>query len=525
MNTINERTVNEVTAIEVSPRYTVAIRLRVIGQAVVVEKCISEGPIFLMEGGRMKVHSQVVKKIVHGLGEGVKNVSLVVNMPSEVSFLQQTSIGTESSLRSEIHQAAQLSHKIDLTKYHWTVTPLAKDLDNKHRLKEAFSNKTSMLVSGARREHVEALRAAFRKEKCAVEQTLFPPVCLEKAFDFFSGNMLENETVVLCQSTESCFSLTLLKKNRILEHHIYPGDAAGLQTAQVLDAIGTLQQRCKSAIRCVFVSGETDLSERISSGLKAGGCYARTWNAIRKLSAAPELKQSGNYPEESYLFNAAAGAAMLVLEGQARADEEAAETALDEGIIAQKWVQLSAAAACLLGMLSGGLFFFNERLGQEIKASEGKLKKAQQTVSVREVPLESTKKRIRELEWFRESRRNWPQIAVDLIESNPWGLEIVQVKATDGLMLDDLNPFDSATTGALKRKNTGSLLIEARNHGGLSSLEALRDTLRENPRVWPILNRKNPFRFLNNIEASSGQPEAAAAALVTVECLLEERLF
>ena len=526
-------TARQIVVIAADRSTTKIVRLNSVAQSLILEYCsIIDLPIIAETAGP-KLIQVAAKRVVEQLGGNCKKVSLLLNDVNGFSALQRVPIGTEHQIRTHLQQHLLQANKTDLTKYVWTVSPLHPASGSEQSLSDVVDNKMNVLVCATRREHVDTVRAAFRKEGYEVDHVFFQLPALLKAFNLFAGNAFEKETVALLH-VQATKALIAVIRNGVLFHlHEFHIDSAPTSENELTlqqelkNQLAVVQSKTKSKVRCTFVSADGEITETLVTTLKNHGFYVRSWSALKKISLSTSATKLIGMQLVNDRLNTTIGAA-LMCEAADKLIRDIEQTHHDEDVdVAELLHKLSRPLAVATALLVAGFIFlwnWNWYSQQQVKLLRAKLK-SMSVVMQKSDPAIPLNRRVDELEMFSKSRHAWPPVIAEIRNLNIDGVQLLQLRASDVLTVADVNPFDTDTRGGQRRRLLGALTLEAQNQGGLGALEQFMNEVKQNHAVRPLLSKKKPVRLLNNIQAATEAPDAKETTLFTVEYALDERSF
>ncbi len=525
MGTENSK-VNELIVVEVGIQSTKMIRLQSIGQTFILHDYSVEGPLF--ETDSQKIDKDNLSRLADQLGSE-KNITVVINDAASFNMAQKVPVATEEGIRTHLQQSLSQSCKIDLTKHFWSVTGLATGFDDQKGLTEALSNKLNVLLSATRRETIEELRTSFKKAGVEIEHVVFHVPSLVKAFEFYSDTTFEDQIVGLLDLNHDRYSLGFVKNGGLVSFRetkftesLIPRNH--MQTEQeIKTSILATETRYHAPVKCVFVSGNYNRIDLFINELRDLGCYARQWNAARKLSISMDQEKREQLAVEGGQLDSALGGALLTIESLKKNITDLESAFVPESSRFNGLVQPLALAVCILIGAFVAVFNLNWFAGEKLKREMADYSHQQPKALLKEIPLPRLNEQVDELEWFTHSRHNWLSVIAAIKNIKVNDVALSQIRITDTLGIIDPSGFDTASNKTRKRKTCGELLVEARNEGGVATLGTFIDAVKTNHQVRPLLNKRTTVRILNNVSVPA--KPGTNATLFTVEYLLEEKLF
>jgi hypothetical protein len=521
----------EIAIVEVGVQSTIVTRLQVIGQTFILLDYWFEEPLLIAAGNSQKIQKPKVAPIISRLGPQIKKLTMVMNDAGSFSMPQKVPVSTEDDIRRHLQQTLSQTHKIDLAKYFWTVSPLASGFYEQQGLTEAFSNKLNVLLCGTGKEDVEALRSSFNKEGVEIEHIVFHIPALVKAFEFYGDKTFQDQIIGLLDLNPDRCSLGFIKNGALVTFResksVEPLVARDhLRThREIKESVLAIESRFHGPAKCIFVSGNYSGLASFIHEMKERRCYSRQWNAARKLSVPSDPEKREQLNVDGVRLNGVIGAALLTLESVQKniTDVDAASQTAPSKL--EHLIQPLALAASILIVALATVFNLNSFAADKAKNELSTYSAQQNKAPAKQPPHLKLSDQVEELELFTNSRHRWLSVVDAIRGIHVEGVELSQVRITDTLGLLEFNPFENVANKGRQRKISGTLVIEACNQGGVSSLGAFINAVKTNEHVRPLLNKRATVRMLNNIPAPAKSSTATNATLFAVEYLLEEKVF
>ncbi|MBA4147618.1 MAG: hypothetical protein H0X66_05845 [Verrucomicrobia bacterium] len=510
-----------VLLIEVGLRQTKALQGIISGPAQIATGLWLEEPWLCEADGEIKLIPNVVQDFLARFS-GSGEVVLIIDPSVSVRFVQNVPLTTEKTIHEHLRQAVAKTERIDLATYFWTVTPLSVPHVNEKELTAATFQERSAVLSATKKKWLDEMKAQVEAVGWKLKQVLFQQACVIRAFQLFGGTALEKETVGLLHFSHSRYSLALLQNGIWICHR--DGQVRG--TSRLRDDIktylaGTLSH-FRIQARCLFVSVDGAGAELLANELKENGSYARTWNALRKITVETGPETRENILSDGTQFNSLVGA-MLIVADCSQPDAQNKEISVFEQVVETSerlFGRPLKIAACLALLASGYLWYLNSNSERQFAQLEAKLKKQEQRLEKFQSADGSPEKRLAELDAFRSSRTFWPGVVAQIRSLNVDGVSLSQVRISDTLIPPDKNPFETHSAEKRRWQNSGSMIVEARNVAGIGALENFMNAVKANGYIRPLLHKKKPARVLNNIEIVD---TVSPATLFTVEYPLQDK--
>ncbi len=523
----------EVLAIEIGVQVTKAISLQRMAHSTVVRDYHVEESLIPTESTREKIAEKNIASALARLNPQTRKITLIINDATAFSVVHRVPVSTEEGIRNHIKQTFLQNNKVNLDQFFWSVLPLNNGADAAGVTEAAF-NKSNVLICGTKKDYVDKLVAWLTGRGYSVQNILFQVPCLIKAFQTFGGPLFEKQTVALLHLNHSKYGLALIKNGGLIAHREskFNRDLSvknhHLIQQDVRATLLNWEAKYKTEVKCIFVSGDYMGNALFINELREHGCYARPWAAIKKIpNILPESKKE-QLGSDAAQLNIVLGAAISAAEssetGNTVQPADAEEPSAQKSAV--PWLTRPfAIAACVLLLVWGILQNQTTRVEKIVKAQAAESSKVALTPLPEQAALAQLEAQVNELRGFSQARIVWSPVVAQLKEIQVSGVELMQVKASDAITISDPNPFSDEAKNGPKRKNTGNILIEARNDGGLTSLESFMVTVKTNDWVKPLLNKKRPMRLVNNVSTTTNSNAGIESSQFTVEYALDEKTF